>query len=197
MSNKTRIDRLLRHYKDPESYELTDDLEEYQERLDYCRDLLKRYDHSIVWRMMVKKFHYSRSSAYADIADTRQFFSNDFDKSERGFETVMAIERLQKLYDSAFATSKTPKDYYYCARIQQQINELKGLFAPEAEFDPRLIKPSVIQLVLPTGGRPKVIDVQNKDSFSQETIDLVEGMSYSIEDMKKQIEKQGDGSEDA
>lgn len=196
MSNKTRIDKLIQHYRDPINYPITPELEEYQERLDYCRDLLKRHDVGTTWRMLKKKFEYSRASAYNDISDTKKFFSRDFDTSDRPFETVMAIERLQKLYDMAFNAAKTAKDFYHCSRILEQINTLKGLFTPEQEFDPRLLRPSVIQLVIPTGGRPRVIDVQKQEDFSLETIDLIEGIHFSVDEMKKEIEKNSDGSAD-
>jgi len=175
---------------------MTPELDEYQERLDYCRDLLKRHDIGTTWRMMKRKFEYSRASAYNDIRDTKQFFSRDFDVSDRAFETVMAIERLQKLYDMAFNAAKTAKDFYHCSRIQEQINTLKGLFTPEQEFDPRLLRPSVIQLVLPTGGRHRLIDVQKVEDFNPATIDLIEGIQFSVDDMKKELEKNKDESAD-
>lgn len=168
---------------------MTDELEEFMDRLDYCRDLLKRHDMNTAWKMLVRKYGYSRASAYNDMKDCKRFFSRYFDFEDRPFETAMAIEKLSKLYDLAFNAAKTAKDFHHCSKILEQVNTLKGLFAPDTDIDPRMLRPSLIQLVVPTNGRPRTIDVQKDSAITNEVIDLVEGIHFSVDEMKKQIEK--------
>lgn len=186
MSNVSRIEKIIEHFKSPESYPLTDELQNYIDQLDYCRDLLKRFSNKQVWKAITLHFDCSRATAYNIISDTRHFFSifpnEDTDKD---FWKKINIERLEQLYNLALAAAETPKDYKYCSDILKRIEDLRGLDKAD-DFDPAKLPPAVIQLILPSGQPVNLHDMSKKDV--PEVIDLVENINYSVENMAKEIE---------
>lgn len=193
MSNKTLIDRLIECYASPEKNPMSEDLELYEQRLDYCRDCLKRYSVNMTAKMMLRKWgkdleSYSRSTAYNDIRDTKAFFSLEFDKSDRAFETAMTIERLTRYREAAESKAVTPKDWQSVAEIEDKINKLKGLYQPDKSGDPKEPGLTIVHVTVPTLGRPKQLDPL-KDHVDQKTIDLIEGQEFTVVDMKKELLK--------
>lgn len=187
----SNVDKLIRHYQYPNDYPLTQELEAFQDRLDYTRTVLKRYDRDMVWRMLVKKFNCSRSMAYIYIRECKEFFATDFSEKDLPFERVVTIEKLEKIYRLALEAATNSRDFAHCAKIQMQIADLKGLLKESDGFDPALLKPTVINILVPTGGkgRPRSYDVSTlKEDESNEVINLIEGIHYSVDDMKKSLE---------
>jgi hypothetical protein len=194
MSNTSRLEKIIDHFKNPDANPLTEDLQQYIDQLDYCRDLLKRFGSKEVWKALALHFEVSRATAYNIITDTRRFFSlYPNEDSDKDFWRRINIERLEKLYSLALAAAESSKDYKYCSDILKRIEDLRGLDKAE-DFDPAKLPPAVIQLVLPSGQSVNLHDMQKKDVPA--VIDLVEDIGYSVEDMAKELEELNKGQDE-
>lgn len=185
--NISRLDKIIEHFKSPEANPLTDDLKEYIDQLDYCRDLLKRFSSKEIWRELVRRYSCSRATAYNIITDTRRFFSkypNEDDSNE--FWKLISIERLEKLYSLALSAAETSRDYKYCADIQKQIDELRGVGKTET-FDPASLPPAVVQFLLPGGKTVNVHEMERNDV--PKVIELVEGVGFTVEQMAEELKQ--------
>lgn len=194
MSRKTLFEQLLDYYNEGAPEPMPEDLVKYQEQLDYARDLLKRHERWKAWRMLNKKFGLKRSAAYNLMRDCQEFFTLQDDKTNNDFERILAIERLTALRNQTIKAANETSGLYaancfkIAAQIERQIAELKGLYDKGKDIDPNTLIPGAILMVLPTGGRPKQLNL-DADTPEQTTIDYIEGLNFSIDNMEREINK--------
>jgi hypothetical protein len=182
--NKRLLDKLLEHYRSGSDDPMTEEMQEYEQRLDYARDLLKANRTWDVRKKLIRRFGYSKNTAAQDVRDCMELFAYEFNGLNKEFEKAASIERLTRYRTYAERIAKTPKDYESVAKIELQIADMMGLRDKSEKEAPMI--PGSIVIQIPTRGRTRIFDL-DADKPDIQTIDLIENVHYSVEDMEKQL----------
>ncbi|MDL5050651.1 hypothetical protein QQ054_32125 [Oscillatoria amoena NRMC-F 0135] len=195
MNDLSIIEKLELHYRHPDRQPMTEQMELYMSKMEYCYDIVVKFSQKIVIELLRRKFPgISRSQAYNIYNDTLEFYEKERGKSYKSeFWKIAAIDYLEELKKKAEAMAKSPKDFAYVSKIQSDINKLRGFNDKNPAIDPENLKPATILIsIAGQHGENMQIELGKKpEGLPDGFVPTVDAVDFTVEDMQKELKKIG------